>query len=62
MTRTICPRCGEDKLELLKTYGFCWECGYTPDEKDFQIPPTNFKAILDEAAKTDADDEARAAS
>jgi hypothetical protein len=26
-----CPRCGEHKLELMKSYGFCWECGYSPE-------------------------------
>lgn len=24
-----CPRCGEHKLELMKSYSFCWECGYS---------------------------------
>lgn len=26
-----CPRCGEHKLEFMKSYCFCWECGYSPE-------------------------------
>jgi ribosomal protein L37E len=24
-----CPRCGERKLEYMRTHAFCWECGYS---------------------------------
>ena len=27
-----CPRCGEHKLELMSSYSFCWECGYSPSD------------------------------
>ncbi len=26
-----CPRCGDPKLEVLKTHTHCWECNYSPD-------------------------------
>ena len=26
-----CPRCGEHKLEVLRTHSHCWECNYSPD-------------------------------
>ena len=34
-----CPRCGEHKLEYMKSYSFCWECGYSPsDDQISRIP------------------------
>ncbi len=38
-----CPRCGERGLEFMKTYSFCWECGYFPGEEDRGTPIPNFK-------------------
>lgn len=26
-----CPRCGEHKLEVLRTHSHCLECNYSPD-------------------------------
>ena len=33
-------------MEFLRTYSFCWECGYTLEDAERHIPETNFKAIL----------------
>ena len=27
----ICPRCGSQSVEHLKTHSFCHQCGFSPD-------------------------------
>ncbi len=29
-----CPRCGENKLEFMRSYSFCWECGYSASTEE----------------------------
>lgn len=38
MNILTCPRCGEHKLEFMKSYCFCWECGYSPENGQSSVP------------------------
>lgn len=33
MSLYACPRCGDQKIEFMNSYCFCWECGYSPEQE-----------------------------
>lgn len=49
MTVHQCPRCGEHKLEFMKSYSFCWECGYSPSDEQISPMPFDRKKVVKES-------------